>query len=202
MSHASEPTAVQTSKTACVMAGHELSHLRSHWWWFTLFGVLLILCGAVAIGFPVISSLAAISVLSVILLIAGIATIVSAFWAGKWSGMLVNLLVGMLYIAAGMFAVKDPIITIVVLTLYLAILFMVMGAFRAVSALVVRYPQWGWSLLNGAVTFLAGLVIFRERGLASLWVIGLLVGLEMLFHGWTWLMLSLAIRDLPEKTCA
>ena len=201
MSNASEPTAVQTSKTPCCLA-HELGHLQAHWWWFTLYGVLLILCGAVAIGFPVVTSLAVVAVLSVILFIAGIATIVSAFWAGKWSGMLVNLLVGMLYLGAGMVAVNDKLVTVEVITLYLAILFMVVGAFRSISALVVHYPQWGWSLLNGAITFLLGMVIFRQWPLKSFWVIGLLVGIEMLFCGWTWFMLSLAIRNLPEEKCA
>lgn len=201
MNNPSEPTAVQTSKTSCCL-GHELGHLRSHWWWLTLYGVLLIICGSVAIGFPVISSRAAVAVLSAVLLVAGIATIISAFWTGKWSGMLVNLLVGLLYLGAGVVAVDHPMITVVILTLYLAILFMVVGAFRTVSALVVRYPQWGWSLLNGIVTFLLGLIIYRQWPLASLWVIGLLVGIEMLFHGWTWFMLSLAIRNLPGEKAA
>ena len=147
--------AVQTSKTPCCVA-HEFGHLRSHWWWFTLYGVLLILCGFAAIGFPMITSLTsrvAVAVLSAILFIAGIATIISAFWTGKWTGMLVNLLVGLLYLGAGMIAFNHPLITITILTLYLAIFFMVVGAFRAIGALVVHYPQWGWSLLNG-VTFL------------------------------------------------
>ena len=79
---------------------------------------------------------------------------------------------------------------------------MAVGAFRTLSAMVVRYPYWGWSLLNGVVTFLLGLIIFRQWPFGSLWVIGLLVGIEMLFFGWTWFMMSLAIRDLPEEKSA
>jgi uncharacterized membrane protein HdeD (DUF308 family) len=48
------------------------------------------------------------------------------------------------------------------------------------------------------VTFLCGVVIYRHFPEAALWVVGLLVGLELIFNGWTWIMLSLAIRRLPE----
>ena len=79
----------------------EFQHLRSHWCWFTWLGALLVLCGMVAVIFPFISSAAVIDVLAVIFLIAGVATIVGSFWAGKWSGLLVHLLVGVLYVVTG-----------------------------------------------------------------------------------------------------
>ncbi len=61
-------------------------------------------------------------------------------------------------------------------------------------------PVLGLVLLNGIVTFLLGVIIYRNFPESGIWVIGLLVGLEMLFHGWTWIMLSLAIRRIPAKT--
>ena len=64
----------------------EFLHLRSHWWWFLLLGVLLVLCGTVAIVVPPIATLAAIDVLAILFLIGGVATVVSSFWAGRWSG--------------------------------------------------------------------------------------------------------------------
>jgi uncharacterized membrane protein HdeD (DUF308 family) len=85
------------------------------------------------------------------------------------------------------------------LTFFLAISFMVLGAFRTVGALIIRFPQWGWALLNGTITFLCGLVIYRHLPLDALWVIGLLVGLEMLFNGWTWIMLSIEVRKIPKE---
>jgi uncharacterized membrane protein HdeD (DUF308 family) len=47
---------------------------------------------------------------------------------------------------------------------------------------------------------LAGIVIYRHLPEDALWVVGLLVGLEMLFNGWTWIMLSLAVRKIPIPT--
>jgi uncharacterized membrane protein HdeD (DUF308 family) len=84
------------------------------------------------------------------------------------------------------------------MTVFIAISFIVLGVFRSVGALMLRFPQWGWALLNGVITLLAGILIYRQLPFDALWVIGLLVGLEMLFNGWTWMMLALALRNLPR----
>jgi uncharacterized membrane protein HdeD (DUF308 family) len=182
---------------------HELGHLRKLWWWFGLLGVLLAVCGMVAIIFPVFASVAAVRVLAVILMVAGVATIIGSFWAGKWSGFLLHLLVGFIYVAASL-AVTDrpegPVQTLLIITVFLAAAFMVMGAFRVLAAMLMRFPQWGWVLLNGLVTFLAGFVIFRQLPWSAFWAVGLLVGLEMLFSGWTWIMLAMAIKSLPQES--
>jgi uncharacterized membrane protein HdeD (DUF308 family) len=65
-----------------------------------------------------------------------------------------------------------------------------------------RFPQWGWVLLNGVVTLLIGLTIFRNYPESALWALGVLLGVELLFHGWTWIMISLMIRNfiaIPEE---
>ena len=47
---------------------------------------------------------------------------------------------------------------------------------------MIRFPQWGWALLNGAITMLVGIIIYRQLPIDALWVVGLLVGVEMLFQ--------------------
>jgi uncharacterized membrane protein HdeD (DUF308 family) len=162
-----------------------------------LLGILLMICGTAAIVFPPISSLVAVTALSIVLLVAGVAMIVGAFWTGKWSGFLIHLLVGILYVAGGMVIADRPLVSTLLITMFLAISFMVMGIFRAVGAMVLRFPQWGWALMNGLVTFLLGLIIYRHLPLDAFWVIGVLVGIEMLLNGWTWIMLSTMVRRQP-----
>ena len=181
----------------------EFRHLKAHWWWFLLLGILLAVSGTAALIFPAltaVTSFAAIVILGVSLMVAGTAIIVASFWAGKWSGLLVQLLVGILYLVAGIAIAESPGKSAAILTLFLASMFIVAGAFRAVAALAVRFPHWGWSLLNGIVTLLCGVVIFRHFPESALWVIGVLVGVDMILHGWTWIMLSLAIRNIPVET--
>jgi uncharacterized membrane protein HdeD (DUF308 family) len=177
---------------------HELHHLRDRWWWFLALGVLLVACGTVAIIFPIVATVYVALLLGLLFLISGVATIVGAFWAGKWSGLLMQLLVGILYVVSGFVITENPIAGAGAITLFLSAAFIVLGIFRAAAALVVQFPQWGWALLNGVVTFLAGIIIFRNYPEDVFWVLGLLVGLEMLFNGWTWIMLSLALRSMPE----
>ena len=74
--------------------------------------------------------------------------------------------------------------------------------FRVVVALHERFPQWGWALLNGLVTMIAGLIIYDTYPTSALWVIGLLIGLELLFNGLTWIMLALALRAIPDQELA
>src|SRR5258708_3624477 len=82
----------------------EFQHIRSRWCWLFPFGVLLIVCGTVAVIVPAITvttTLVAMIVLGVSLMVGGIATIIASFWAGKWSGVLLQLLVGIFYLVAG-----------------------------------------------------------------------------------------------------
>jgi uncharacterized membrane protein HdeD (DUF308 family) len=151
-----------------------------------------------ALTFPFVAATAAMSVLSIVLLVAGVATIIGSFWTGKWGGFLVQLLIGMLYLAAGFVVSDRPLVSLLLVTIYVAVSFMVMGVFRILAALMIRFPQWGWTLLNGAVTFLVGLSIYRHLPLSAVWVVGLLVGVELLFSGLNWIMLSMEIRKIPK----
>ncbi len=178
--------------------GDDMERARKHWWLFLLLGIVLVIGGITAIAYPCISSVAAVMVLGIILIVSGVFTIIGAFWAGKWSALLLQLLVGILYIMAGI-AIRDaPVESTGILTLFVAAFFIVVGAFRIIVSLVERFPQWGWALLNGIVTLLAGIIIYDTFPNSALWVIGLLLGLELLLNGWTWIMLSVVIHNLPE----
>lgn len=186
------------------MYEHELIRLKEEWWYFLVVGILLVIAGTAAIAYPWFSSFGVVVFLAATLIVSGVATIIGAFWAGKWSAFLVQILVGILYVVAGFIITDAPLASIAVLTLMMAGFFVVGGAFRIVSALVDKYPQWGWALLNGIITLLLGLIIFRmfrhlpEEPEGVLWIIGLMVGIELLLNGWTWVMLSFAIKNLPD----
>lgn len=198
MSEGLHKTPLTTGEMSPVIQ-HELQRLKSHWWWFLILGVLLVIGGIIALAYPFVSSVGIILVFGAILIIGGIATVIGAFWAGKWSGFLLQLLVGVLYVMAGMVIRDTPLESVALLTLFIAGAFVVVGVFRIVAALVEKFPQWGWALFNGVVTMVAGLIIYDTYPTSALWLIGLIVGLELLFNGWTWIMLSYSIRSLPAE---
>jgi uncharacterized membrane protein HdeD (DUF308 family) len=179
---------------------HELQHMRAHWLWILLLGLLLVTAGTAAVVVPAATVGTTFGVtifLGLLLMVGGVSTIVSAFWIGRWGGFLVQLLVGLLYLASGLMMTERPRLAAITITVFIAVSFIVLGTFRTISALQLRYPLWGWSLLNGVVTLLAGIMIYRHLPQDAFWVIGLLVGLEMLLNGWTWVMLAVALRRMP-----
>ncbi|MGA2255364.1 MAG: DUF308 domain-containing protein, partial [Thermoguttaceae bacterium] len=74
-------------------ATHELHPLRNQWWCFLLLGIALVVFGSFCIVEPLVPSLASVVILGFLLMAAGITQIISAFWAGKWSGMLIHMLI-------------------------------------------------------------------------------------------------------------
>lgn len=187
------------------LLAHELRRLHDYWWCFLLLGALLAICGAVAIVYPFIATTAVVAVLGAMLLISGAATIVSSFWTGQWSAFLLQMIVGVLYVVVGLAVIDKPLATAGVLTLFIGTFAIVVGIVRVIAAMTIRFPQWGWALLNGAVTALFGILIYRlvaKEPAAVLWVIGLMVGLELLLNGWTWIALSLQLKQIAPHAAS
>jgi uncharacterized membrane protein HdeD (DUF308 family) len=198
---------------------HELHSFKKEWWVFLLLGITLLICGIVATTFPFVSSIGVIIVIGATLIVGGVSLVVSSFWSGRWGGFFLQILVGIFYLVAGYTIFDAPLTSLLVFTLLLAAFFIVIGLLRIITSLVERYPMWGWSLFNGIVTLIVGVIIYRHcrpneiaKGLSEgdlttlgnswLWVIGLLVGIDLLFNGLSWIMLSLALRRLPDNESA
>jgi uncharacterized membrane protein HdeD (DUF308 family) len=173
----------------------ELEVLRNKSLWAIVLGGVLVLVGVLALVFPAITTVETAIVFGVLLLIAGSLQMGVAVWARGWGGFLLNVLVGLLYLFLGLVLLDRPVPAAVELTLLLAVFMVAAGLVRAVLALSLRFSGWGWSVLNGAVTLLLGVLIWRGWPGDGLWVIGVLVGIELLFSGWSLVMLGLAVRS-------
>ena len=79
---------------------------------------------------------------------------------------------------------------------------MVSGLFRIIGSLMYRFPQWGWTLLGGAINLLLGLYIYSLWPMGSFFILGLFVGIDMIFTGWTWVMLAMAVRGLGRRVAS
>jgi uncharacterized membrane protein HdeD (DUF308 family) len=181
---------------------HELSALRGHWFWFVILGVALVVLGTVALGSAVIASLAAAAAIGVLLLLGGAAEAVGAFWCRGWSGFFLELLSGVLSIVVGLLFLRAPLNALAALTLLLACFLMVGGVFKVVAALAYRFAAWGWSLAGGIIDVILGVMIRQEWPASALWVIGLFVGINLIFRGFNWIALGLALRSLTRPETA
>jgi uncharacterized membrane protein HdeD (DUF308 family) len=182
--------------------GHELQSLRKQWWCFLILGIVLLVLGAVAICSGVATffvSAITVVMFGFLLLFAGAAQVVSSFWAGKWSGFLLHLFVGILYVVVGYLIVDHPVDTMLALTLVLSAFLIVGGILRIVAALLLRFHGWGWVLLNGVIGVLLGVMINEGWPKTGLFVIGLFVGIELMLNGLSWTMFAFDLRRIPLK---
>jgi len=177
----------------------DLSSLKKEWGWLMALGIGLVVLGTLAISMPLFATIEFVEILGILMAVAGIAQIIGAFHSKRWNGFLIQLIIGALYLITSFMVLENPVKGAAGLTLLIAIFLLSGGLFRIVIALSVRFTGWGWTLLNGIVTMLMGLIIWRQFPESALWVIGLLVGIELLFCGWTWIMLSVVLKSLVNK---
>jgi uncharacterized membrane protein HdeD (DUF308 family) len=177
----------------------ELEALRAHRWWFLALGIVMVICGSIAIGWACITTVtvAVAWLFGFLMLGSGIAEIINAFWVGRWSGTVAHLILGALYTLVGFMIIDQPENAAVQLTLLIALFLIISGIFRIIYAISERFAGWTWVMLNGLVTFLLGLLIYKQWPSSSLWVIGLFVGIDLILNGWAWIMLSIELQRRP-----
>jgi uncharacterized membrane protein HdeD (DUF308 family) len=176
-------------------AGAMLAALRQNWGWFLVLGIALIALGLFAISASCITTLAVVWVFGVVLLAGAVVEVISAIQGRGWRGTVLHLLAAILYLVVGLFLVRHTEEAAITLTLFAAVALLVGGAFRIVIALLDPFPGRGWALLNGVITLLLGVLIWQHWPDSGVWVIGLFFGIEMLFSGWSWVMLAFTVRS-------
>ncbi len=177
----------------------EVESLRGKSLWAIALGGVLIVLGMLALGYPHLFTAYAVRVCGLLLAVGGVLQAASAAWARGWGGFFLNVLVGLLYLFVGVTLLERPYLGAGVWTILLAVFFVATGLCRMVTALSLRFSGWGWSLVNGAVTLLLGLMIWRGWPGDANWVLGMLIGVEMIFSGWAWVMLGLAVRSVTNN---
>lgn len=174
---------------------HELEALRGQWLWFLILGILLIVVGMVAIAVPFVTGLTTAVIFGALLLAGGVIQFVGSFWARDWSGFFLTLIAGILYVVVGFLFLRDPGNALLAMTLLLACGLLVEGLFRVVGSIMYQFPHWGWVLVGGLIDVLLGVLIWSQWPVSGLWVIGLFVGISMIYNGWTWVLLGLALKS-------
>ncbi len=155
--------------------------------WFKVYGVVLIILGIASILLPGIASLAASIMVGWLLVAGGVFGLVSAFSAGaKAPGFWWNLLTAALYLIAGIILLVNPIAAVLTLTIVLAAYLLATGAMKVVMAFHYKnaIPKaWLWVLFSALVDIVLGVIIVAGLPGTAIWVIGLMVGINLLFTG-------------------
>jgi uncharacterized membrane protein HdeD (DUF308 family) len=168
--------------------------------WLVALGAVTILAGMVAVALPLAAGVTFAWFVGVVLLVVGILQFVGAWRARAWGGQTADLVGGVLYVVAGILAVAFPMAMLAVLALAIAIFLMLRGAYQTWAALRIKPARgWGWLLFGGVLALVLGLLLLLGWPDKTVWVIGLFVGIELIFTGWTYAFLGVGIRGIGSE---
>jgi uncharacterized membrane protein HdeD (DUF308 family) len=175
-----------------------VERIRKHWVAALILGIVLVLLGTFAFVCTYTAAMLTVLYLGVVLLVASGVQLVEGILGRGVGNFFLHLLVAVLYFIAGVFLIEHPGRSVAGLTLVIAAVLFVEGVLRIAVALAERRHGWGWVLLNGVISLVLGIMIWRQWPESSLWVIGLFVGIDLLFNGWSLIMLALALRGVKQ----
>lgn len=176
--------------------GPLFGELQKNWGWLLALGVLSIALGTFGLGMTFLLTEFVMEFFGALLVVGGVFQALNTARCRGWKSALWNVLIALLYVAAGLLIFLKPLVTAVSLTLLLGLSFIAVGIFRAFMAFQLRpVAGWYWSLVAGLVSVALGAIILAEWPQSGHWVIGLFIAIELIFHGWSYVFIALAARQ-------
>lgn len=164
------------------------------WWACALLGVVLIALGVFILFNAVAASIVSAIFFGAAIAVGGLFQIVHAFSARGWGSLAMSLIVGVLFVAGGVLLMLNPLAASLGLTLGIAAMLLASGVVRMVMAFR-HWRDFGWVLLASALLGIAtGVVLLLGFPWSGLVVPGILLGVDVLFHGVWWLTLGALVR--------
>jgi uncharacterized membrane protein HdeD (DUF308 family) len=179
-----------------------VAYLKEVWGLLLAMGVGLAVVGLLAISSAFIATMAVVFIFGIELILGAVFQMVASVLARSWKGFTLNLLCGVLYLVAGIILFDHPVAVAAGITLVIAVGLLVGGILRVVMALTDRFEGWPLVMLTGVISILLGASIWRSWPYSTAWVIGLFVGIELLFTGVAWILLALAVRQASPTASA
>ncbi len=172
--------------------------IRRHWVLFLIQGLIMIVLGLLAIGEPMVATLAVVLFAGWLFLISGIVGLAGMFTARRIPGFWWTLVSSLLGIVIGVYLIWRPLAGILSLTLVVAAYFGAQGIVQIITAFAHRrvLPSWVWMLLGGVVNILLAAIIISGWPGTAAWTLGLLFGINLLMWGLSLVMTALACRTV------
>ncbi len=168
------------------------------WGWILAQGIVTLLFGSIAFYLAGLTTLATVYMFGGLMGAGGILQLVQSFTDTDktWTQRLSNILIGILYILTSVLIFIDPLAATYALTIMIAALFAAIGAVRLVQAWRNRKHGWNWLWLAlfGLVNIGFSAWVMVTLPASALWLIGLMVSIELIMHGWLLVMAALAAR--------
>jgi len=167
--------------------------IREHKGLFIFESILFILLGAAAIAIPGLFTLSVEFLMGALFVIAGVVQLYRTFTVTGGAGeKFSTLLSGIIYLVVGVLLFAFPKVGVLSLTMLLAILFFVQGILQVFWGFTSKHlKNWGWWVFSGLISLALAIIIWAGWPGTAVWVIGLLVGINLLFYGFSLLFITL-----------
>jgi uncharacterized membrane protein HdeD (DUF308 family) len=183
--------------------GTDLAPLRAKWGWIVALGVVYVIAGFIALTSVAMATVASVLVVGVMMIVAGIAELINAFQIKTWGKFLVWALLGVLYIVAGFVTFENPLLAAALLTLFLGAALFASGIVRIFLAFSMkREMPWIWVALSGVITLLLGLIILAHWPVNTVYILGMFLGIDLIFAGAGWIGLGFGLHRVPAARTA
>jgi uncharacterized membrane protein HdeD (DUF308 family) len=184
-----------TDSTGPHSLGEGIRALRPRWGWIVALGVVSVIAGVIALATDIFATAIAVYVIGFMMLFSGATEIVAAFNAKDWSHRILWLLLGALYVFAGIICLQNPFAAATILTLLLGFALIIGGLVRIFLATRMRQgTPWGWVVFSGLISVLLGIIIVAHWPVSSFFVLGIFLGVDLIFIGSGWIAVGMALK--------
>jgi uncharacterized membrane protein HdeD (DUF308 family) len=176
--------------------GAGMAPLRGKWGWIVALGVVYLIAGFIALGNVMMATAAAVWVVGLMMIIAGVFEVIHSFQIKTWGRFIFWLLLGVLYVVAGFTMFENALLTAVWLTLIIGAALVASGIMRVFLAFNMKSATpWIWVAASGVITLLLGILILVHWPNSALYTLGIFLGIDLVFAGASWIGLGLGLRQ-------
>ncbi len=173
-----------------------LAQIGRHWGWLLFFGILMVVAGVLAVAWPGPTVLVLAILFGIQLIVSGIFSFINAFAADESGGTRVwNVIIGLLGILVGLYAVRHIIVSVVALALLIGIYWVAYGIAQIYMAIAHReLPHRGWMGFIGGLSVVAGIIVIAWPG-PSLVTLAIVLGVWLIIYGVMEIVLAVRVRS-------
>ncbi len=176
----------------------ELVHLQGSGRWSSSLGIVLVVFGILSLSLIGIRNWDAIPLLAWLLLLAGIAEAVHAFHVRKSSAFFLHVVPGVAGLPLGLLVATHSGVDLTAWMLVFACVFTIIGLFRLLCSIRLRFLSWRWALFDAVVTLVIGCVFWTTSPRLGQWFFELAVGISLILRGWSSVTFGFALKKRPD----
>jgi uncharacterized membrane protein HdeD (DUF308 family) len=173
-----------------------LGDLQHKWGWLLALGILFVVLGTIGLGMTFALTMASMLFFGFLMLFGGAFQFMHSFQCKGWKSIALHILVAGAYLFGGIVIITNPMLASMLITGILGTIFLVVGSMRVVMAVQLRSVKGWWlPLITGIATLIFGAMILTSWPMSGLWIIGLLIAIDLIIHGWGFVALALTVKN-------